>query len=93
MDKITIIGGLRKWFQPIADELKFELIHNGGDSPDRIMHDLKRSKAMFMVLTATSHKATYKCVEYAKAHNIPFYKLRGSKSQLRELILKLEKEI
>lgn len=90
MKYITVIGGQRKWYQSVADELKFELVHDGGEHPERILSNLRRSKAMFLVLTATSHKATYLCVEYAKEHGIPCFKLRGSKSQLRELILQLD---
>lgn len=86
---ITVIGGLKKWWQPVAEELRFDLAHENGKNPDRILHRLKRSTAMFVKLESTSHKATYKCFEYAKQRGIPFYILSGSKSQLRDMILKL----
>ncbi|OPH47607.1 hypothetical protein BC351_10470 [Paenibacillus ferrarius] len=90
MKYITIIGGQKKWYKAVTDDLNLELIHDGGEHPKRILGKLKRSKAIFLVLTATSHNATYMCVEYAKELGIPCFKLKGCKSQLRELILQLD---
>ncbi|MCM3273042.1 DUF2325 domain-containing protein [Paenibacillus elgii] len=86
---ITIVGGERKWYQPVADELGFELIHENGRSPERILSALKRSKAVYMMLEATSHKATWMCKEHAKKYGIPFFRIQGCKSQLKDMILKL----
>jgi hypothetical protein len=47
---------------------------------------LRRSDALFMLLTATSHRATWSCIEIAKQHRIPHFVIQGSKSNLRTLL-------
>jgi len=83
---ITIIGGQRKWFESVVKETGAELVHNGGEKPERIASDLARSQALFMILTSTSHRATWEGVEIAKANNIPHFTIQGSKSNLRSLL-------
>lgn len=83
---ITIIGGQRKWFESVVKETGAELVHDGGERPERIASDLSRSQALFMILTSTSHRATWEGVEIAKANNIPHFVIQGSKSNLRMLL-------
>lgn len=83
---ITIIGGQRKWFENVVKETGAELVHNGGERPERIASDLARSQALFMILTSTSHRATWEGVEIAKANQIPHFTIQGSKSNLRSLL-------
>ncbi|XID90331.1 hypothetical protein ACF3MZ_17455 [Paenibacillaceae bacterium WGS1546] len=83
---ITIIGGQRKWFEDVVTESGAVLIHDTGDHPERINADLRRSQALFMLITATSHRATWEGVEIAKANGIPHFIIQGSKSNLRKLL-------
>ncbi|WP_268623722.1 hypothetical protein [Paenibacillus alvei] len=84
--QITIVGGLKKWFEEVVAETGATLVHENGKNPKRIFHDLKRSSALFLLLTATSHQAYWDCVEIAKQNQIPFYFIEGSKSNLRHLL-------
>lgn len=84
--QITIVGGLKKWFEEVVEETGATLVHENGKNPKRIFHDLKRSSALFLLLTATSHQAYWDCVEIAKQNQIPFYFIEGSKSNLRHLL-------
>lgn len=84
--KIVIIGGQAKWFESVVSETGAELVHDNGDSPERIHADLRRAQALFMLITATSHRATWSCVEIAKQCRIPHYIIQGSKSNLRTLL-------
>ena len=83
---ITILGGQRKWFEHIVSETGAELIHDGGDNPERIAPSMRRSNALFMMITATSHRATWIGVEIAKENGIPHFVIQGSKSNLRMLL-------
>ncbi|WP_195574189.1 DUF2325 domain-containing protein [Paenibacillus sp. 1001270B_150601_E10] len=84
--RIVIIGGQQKWFEPVVKDTGAELIHENGENPGRILSTLRRSNALFMLLTATSHRATWSCVEIAKQHHIPHFVIQGSKSNLRALL-------
>lgn len=84
--KITIIGGQRKWFESVVKETGAELVHDGGEHPERIAAELGRSQALFMILTSTSHRATWECIEIAKSNQIPHFIIQGSKSNLRKLL-------
>jgi hypothetical protein len=83
---IAILGGQRKWFEDIVTETGAELVHDTGDNPERIAAALHRSNALFMLLTSTSHRATWEGVEIAKAQGIPHFVIQGSKSNLRKLL-------
>lgn len=83
---VTIIGGQRKWFESVVKETGAELVHDGGERPERIASDLSRSQALFMILTSTSHRATWEGVEIAKTNNVPHFVIQGSKSNLRMLL-------
>jgi len=83
---ITIIGGQRKWFEAVVKETGAELVHDGGEHPERIASDLSRSQALFMILTSTSHRATWEGIEIAKGNSIPHFVIQGSKSNLRKLL-------
>lgn len=83
---ITIIGGQRKWFESVVKETGAALVHDGGEHPDRIASELSRSQALFMILTSTSHRATWEGIEIAKSNQIPHYIIQGSKSNLRKLL-------
>lgn len=83
---ITIIGGQRKWFESVVKETGADLVHDGGERPERIASDLSRSQALFMILTSTSHRATWEGIEIAKANSIPHFVIQGSKSNLRMLL-------
>lgn len=83
---ITIIGGLRKWFEDVVTEAGAELVHETGDHPERMTAELRRSQALFMLLTSTSHRATWEGIEVAKAYGIPHFIIQGSKSNLRKLL-------
>lgn len=84
--KIAIIGGVSKWFESVVSETGAELIHESGKHPERIHSQLKRANGLFMLLTAVSHSATWSCIEIAKQHKIPSFKIEGSKSYLRKLL-------
>ncbi|WP_088833840.1 DUF2325 domain-containing protein [Paenibacillus tyrfis] len=84
--KIVIVGGLRKWFEGVVAETGAILIHDSGDAPERIHADLSKADALFFLLTATSHRATWSCVEIAKQRQIPHFIIQGSKSNLRMLL-------
>ncbi|RIX54002.1 hypothetical protein D3P08_07045 [Paenibacillus nanensis] len=83
---ITIVGGLRKWFEDVVRECGAELAHDSGDHPERIMADLRRSQALFLLITATSHRATWEGIDIAKSNGIPHFIIQGSKSNLRALL-------
>jgi len=83
---ITIIGGQRKWFESVVRETGAELVHDGGERPERISSDLSRSQALFMILTSTSHRATWEGIEIAKMNQVPHFVIQGSKSNLRMLL-------
>lgn len=91
--QITIVGGLKKWFEEVVAETGAVLVHENGKNPKRIFHDLKRSSALFLLLTATSHQAYWDCVEIAKQNQIPFYFIEGSKSNLRHLLWNHQEQI
>lgn len=83
---ITIVGGLRKWFENVVRECGAELAHDNGEHPERIMPDLRRSQALFLLITATSHRATWEGIDIAKSNGIPHFIIQGSKSNLRSLL-------
>jgi len=83
---ITIIGGQKKWFESVVTETGAQLVHDGGERPERIASDLSRSQALFMIITSTSHRATWEGIEIAKSNNIPHFIIQGSKSNLRTLL-------
>lgn len=83
---ITIVGGLRKWFEDVVMESGAELAHDSGDHPERITADLRRSQALFLLISSTSHRATWEGIDIAKAHGIPHFIIQGSKSNLRSLL-------
>lgn len=83
---ITIVGGLRKWFENVVRECGAELAHDNGEHPERIMSDLRRSQALFLLITATSHRATWEGIDIAKSNGIPHFIIQGSKSNLRSLL-------
>ncbi|WP_246062140.1 DUF2325 domain-containing protein [Paenibacillus oralis] len=84
--KIVIVGGLEKWFETVVKETGAELYHENGDRPERIHPKLRRADALFLLQTATSHDATWSCIEIAKEYNVPHFKIEGSKSNLRKLL-------
>ncbi|MFD1131713.1 MULTISPECIES: DUF2325 domain-containing protein [unclassified Paenibacillus] len=81
--KIVIVGGLSKWFEVVVKETGAELIHETGENPERIHAQLRRANAMFLLLSANSHKATWSCIDIAKENRIPHFRIEGSKSNLR----------
>jgi hypothetical protein len=81
---IVIVGGQEKWFESVVKETGAELYHENGDNPERVHAKLRRANALFMLLTATSHDATWSCVEIAKERQIPHFTIQGSKSNLRK---------
>ncbi|MDR0267160.1 MAG: hypothetical protein LBJ26_03490 [Paenibacillus sp.] len=84
--KIVIIGGQRKWFESVVIETGAELTHENGASPERVYPDLKSSQALFLLITATSHRASWGSIEVAKQNQIPYFVIQGSKSNLRKLL-------
>ncbi|MGC6585126.1 hypothetical protein ACPV3A_09175 [Paenibacillus sp. Dod16] len=84
--RIAIVGGQQKWFETVVSETGAELIHENGDHPERTHADLRRANALFLLLTATSHRATWSCIEIAKQQRIPHFVIQGSKSNLRSLL-------
>ncbi|MEK3883561.1 hypothetical protein [Paenibacillus sp. PL2-23] len=83
---ITIVGGVRKWFESVVRECGAELAHDTGDHPDRVMAQLQRSQALFLLITSTSHRATWEGIHIAKSNGIPHFVIQGSKSNLRSLL-------
>jgi hypothetical protein len=84
--RIAIVGGQLKWFDEVVVETGAELVHDNGSSPDRIYADLKNSSALFLLLSANSHRATWGSMEIAKEYGIPHFIIQGSKSNLRKLL-------
>jgi hypothetical protein len=82
--KIVIVGGLAKWFESVVRETGAELIHDTGENPERIHSQLRRANALFLLLTANSHHATWSCIDIAKENRIPHFRIEGSKSNLRK---------
>ncbi|MFC4778816.1 hypothetical protein ACFO9Q_18630 [Paenibacillus sp. GCM10023252] len=82
--KIVIVGGQHKWFESVVKETGAELIHEPSDQPHRMHAGLRRAQAMFMLLTATSHQATWSCMEIAKQYGVPHFTIHGSKTNLRQ---------
>jgi len=83
---IAIVGGQRKWFEEVVLETGAELIHENGDRPDRLSTCLRRANALFLLITSTSHQASWDGVDLAKALGIPRFVIQGSKSNLRRLL-------
>ncbi|RAU96865.1 hypothetical protein DQG13_20155 [Paenibacillus sp. YN15] len=81
---VAIIGGQRKWFEEVVAESGAVLVHDNGEHTERIAADLRRSQALFLLLTATSHRATWGGIEIAKACGMPHFTIQGSKSNLRK---------
>lgn len=91
--RIVIVGGQRKWFEDVVLETGAALIHDDGQTPERIYADLKKANALFFLLTANSHRATWGCMEIAKDYSVPHYIIRGSKSNLRSMLWEHQDEI
>ncbi|REK77536.1 hypothetical protein [Paenibacillus paeoniae] len=83
---ITIVGGVRKWFEHVVHESGAELAHDTGDHPERLAAELRRSQALFLLITSTSHRATWDGIDIAKMYGIPHFIIQGSKSNLRSLL-------
>ncbi|MFF2888767.1 hypothetical protein [Paenibacillus sp. NPDC057967] len=83
---ITIVGGVRKWFEHVVHESGAELAHDTGDHPERVAAELRRSQALFLLITSTSHRATWDGIDIAKMYGIPHFVIQGSKSNLRSLL-------
>jgi hypothetical protein len=90
---IAIVGGQRKWFEDVVLETGAELIHENGDRPERLASTLRRANALFLLLTSTSHQATWDGVGLAKTLGIPHYVIQGSKSNLRKLLWENRQQI
>ncbi len=84
--RIAVIGGQKKWFEEVVLETGAELIHDDGRSPERIYTELKKSHALFFLLTSVSHRATWGSIEIAKENHIPHFIIQGSKSNFRHLL-------
>ncbi|MGI2295593.1 hypothetical protein [Paenibacillus sp. GXUN7292] len=84
--KIVIVGGLEKWFASTVEMTGAELIHNSGHHPQRVFSDIKKANALFLLLTANSHKATWGAIEEAKKYNVPHFTIQGSRSNLLSLL-------
>ena len=82
--RVVVIGGMSKWFESVVRETGAELVHDSGETPERIHAQLRRAHALFLLLTNNSHNATWSCIEIAKAHDIPHFRIEGSKSNLRQ---------
>ena len=90
---IAIVGGQRKWFEAVVLETGAKLIHENGDRPERLASTLRRANALFLLLTSTSHQATWDGVDFAKSLGIPHYVIQGSKSNLRRLLWENRQQI
>ncbi|WP_185601744.1 DUF2325 domain-containing protein, partial [Paenibacillus sp. 598K] len=82
--RVVVIGGMAKWFESVVRETGAELVHDSGETPERIHAQLRRAHSLFLLLTNNSHNATWSCIEIAKAHDIPHFRIEGSKSNLRQ---------
>ncbi|MCQ4085931.1 hypothetical protein [Saccharibacillus sp. JS10] len=83
---IVVMGGQRKWFEDVVVESGAEYVHENGLRPDLVASDLRRAQALFLLITSTSHRASWESVEAAKAAEIPYFIIQGSKSNLRNLL-------
>lgn len=84
--KIVIVGGLEKWFAATIESTGAVLVHNTGHQPQRIFPEIKKANAVFLLLTANSHRATWGAVEIAKKNNVPHFTIQGSRSNLLSLL-------
>lgn len=91
--KIAIIGGQAKWFETVVKETGASFVHENGENPERIFAELKKSNALFLLTTATSHVATNAGINIAKKYNIPHFTIEGSKSNLRSILREQRKVI
>lgn len=83
---IVVMGGQRKWFEDVVAESGAEYVHENGLRPDLVASDLRRAQALFLLITSTSHRASWEGVELAKAAGIPYFIIQGSKSNLRSML-------
>lgn len=83
---IVVMGGQRKWFEDVVVESGAEYVHENGLRPDLVASDLRRAQALFLLITSTSHRASWESVELAKAAAIPYFIIQGSKSNLRSML-------
>ena len=83
---IVVMGGQRKWFEDVVVESGAEYVHENGLRPDLVASDLRRAQALFLLITSTSHRASWESVELAKAAEIPYFIIQGSKSNLRSML-------
>ncbi|MEJ8304506.1 hypothetical protein [Saccharibacillus sacchari] len=83
---VVVMGGQRKWFEDVVVESGAEYVHENGVRPDLIASDLRRAQALFLLITSTSHRASWESVELAKAAEIPYFIIQGSKSNLRSML-------
>jgi len=83
---VVVMGGQRKWFEDVVVESGAEYVHENGLRPDLVASDLRRAQALFLLITSTSHRASWESVELAKAAEIPYFIIQGSKSNLRSML-------
>lgn len=90
---IVIVGGVEKWFSDTVALTGATLIHNTGYQPQRVYNDIKKANAVFLLLSANSHNATWGAIEVAKRHQVPHFNIQGSRSNLLSLLWEHRSEI
>ncbi|MDO3409481.1 hypothetical protein QWJ34_06875 [Saccharibacillus sp. CPCC 101409] len=83
---VVVMGGQRKWFEDVVVESGAVYVHENGERPDLVASDLRRAQALFLLITSTSHRASWESIELAKASRIPYFIIQGSKSNLRSML-------
>ncbi|WP_172250226.1 hypothetical protein [Saccharibacillus deserti] len=90
---IVVLGGQRKWFEDVVVESGATYVHENGERPDLVASDLRRAQALFLLITSTSHRASWEGVELAKTSGVPYFIIQGSKSNLRSMLWENREEI
>ncbi|GGN95725.1 hypothetical protein [Saccharibacillus kuerlensis] len=83
---VVVLGGQRKWFEEVVAESGADYVHENGERPDLVASSLRRAQALFLLITSTSHRASWEGVELAKTSGIPYFIIQGSKSNLRTML-------
>ncbi|QDH19644.1 DUF2325 domain-containing protein [Saccharibacillus brassicae] len=90
---VVVLGGQRKWFEDVVVESGAAYVHENGERPDLVASDLRRAQALFLLITSTSHRASWEGIELAKASGVPYFIIQGSKSNLRSMLWDNREEI
>ncbi|ARR10671.1 NmrA family NAD(P)-binding protein [Paenibacillus bovis] len=90
---VAVVGGMKKWVEQTVTDTGAEFIHDDEKQIKRITAALTKVDAVFLLLTATSHESTWQAIEIVKEAGIPHFRIEGSKSNLRQLLIDNQERI